>query len=45
MSCLKKVFGLQSLLGTKVVCDVPKSENESEDKKEDDNPQISELKI
>ena len=28
-----------------IVCDVPKSENESEDKKEDDNPQISELKI
>ena len=45
MSCLKKVFGLQSSQGTKVVCDVPKSENESEDKKEDDNPQISELKI
>ena len=45
MGRLKKVFGLQSSQGTKAVCDVPKSENESEDKKEDDNPQISKLKI
>ena len=41
MGWLKKFSVLQTSQEIKVVCEVPKSENESEDNKNDNNPQIS----